>query len=96
VDGITQKCEPNSQLSRNPSLTLDGATHDLRVATILGATLGFGRLFGTAGEPETASSKASSGPGRGRAGHTVRGYISVGGEPLAVVFFMLRPSYMWY
>ena len=32
----------------------------------------------------------------GRATHTLRGYISDGGEPLAVVFFMLRPSSMWY
>jgi len=32
----------------------------------------------------------------GRATHTVRGYISDAGEPLAVVFFMSRPSYMWY
>jgi len=32
----------------------------------------------------------------GRATDTVRGYIADGGEPLAVVFFMSRPSYMWY
>jgi hypothetical protein len=43
-----------------------------------------------------ASSKASSERSVGCATHTVRGYLAEGGQPLAVVFFVLPPSYMWY
>ena len=58
----------------------------------LRATPRFGWLFRTVGVVEGAS----SGHAMGRATDTVRGYIADGGQPLAVVFFTLCPSYMWY